>query len=319
MTTTHQTHLPSQHGHLVHDTFGDGTGAIGPLLAAFRAANALRAKPASVRRHQAMLRRFLRTQEILTPAGITAAAVQDYLTDLAAGGASPKTIRNHAATVSHWAGWLAARGVLPGNPCSGVILPRLIERTPVWLRPDEAEQTLAIAAEAGVGCEATVAMHTGLRMGELRRLRWENVDLARRHLTVPAAESKSGRTRTVPLNCPALEALTAQERLYGRLPHVFPGAAYSRGGWTAARPRGRNWWLHALDPVRARVQRFNELPPGSTGRAWHLLRHTFGSRCAQQGISIYKISKWLGHKSVQTTMIYAHLAEQFDSDIERIV
>ena len=43
-------------------------------------------------------------------------------------------------------------------------------------------------------------------------------------------------------------------------------------------------------------------------KGWHEFRHTFASRRAQQGISLYKIMKWLGHSSIQVTQIYAHFA-----------
>lgn len=49
----------------------------------------------------------------------------------------------------------------------------------------------------------------------------------------------------------------------------------------------------------------------------HMLRHTFGSQAAMAGISIYKISKWMGHASVSTTEIYAHLCP-VDADISGI-
>jgi len=53
-------------------------------------------------------------------------------------------------------------------------------------------------------------------------------------------------------------------------------------------------------------------------RGWHLLRHTFASRAAQAGVPIPKLSAWMGHKSIATTMIYAHLAPGYDADIERV-
>ena len=51
---------------------------------------------------------------------------------------------------------------------------------------------------------------------------------------------------------------------------------------------------------------------------WHEFRHTFASQLAQKGVSLYKISKWLGHSDISTTQIYAHFAPIYDGDIERL-
>ena len=51
---------------------------------------------------------------------------------------------------------------------------------------------------------------------------------------------------------------------------------------------------------------------------WHEFRHTFASRLAQEGVSLYKICKWLGHADMKTTQIYAHFAPVYDRDIERL-
>ena len=48
-----------------------------------------------------------------------------------------------------------------------------------------------------------------------------------------------------------------------------------------------------------------------------MLRHTFASHLVMKGISIYKVSQWLGHQSVNTTMVYAHLAPQ-DDEINKL-
>jgi integrase len=57
--------------------------------------------------------------------------------------------------------------------------------------------------------------------------------------------------------------------------------------------------------------------PSATGRGWHLLRHTFARRLAQQGVSLYKIAAWLGHRDIRTTQVYAHLQAAYDPEIER--
>ena len=48
----------------------------------------------------------------------------------------------------------------------------------------------------------------------------------------------------------------------------------------------------------------------------HTLRHTFASQHAIAGTSLYKVGTWLGHASVATTQIYAHLSPD-DPDIDR--
>ena len=47
----------------------------------------------------------------------------------------------------------------------------------------------------------------------------------------------------------------------------------------------------------------------------HTFRHTFASHLVQSGVSIYKVSKLLGHHSVKQTEIYAHLAPSEDQFI----
>ncbi len=55
-------------------------------------------------------------------------------------------------------------------------------------------------------------------------------------------------------------------------------------------------------------------PPlrGSAYFTLHTLRHTFASHLVTKGVDIYRVSQWLGHSSVNTTMIHAHLAPQDD-------
>jgi len=49
----------------------------------------------------------------------------------------------------------------------------------------------------------------------------------------------------------------------------------------------------------------------------HVLRHTFASQLASAGVSLYKISQWLGRSNFSTTQIYAHL-QAGDAEIEKI-
>jgi len=244
--------------------------------------------------------------------------LEAHLKELAETGLAPGSLRQHHAIIRAFCRWLVCRNLMLRDPVASVQAVRLEQRAPVWLTPEEIGFALALAETYNILCEVRLALDTGLRMSELRYLRWMDLDTGRRLLTV--RKSKSRRPRCVPLTLAALDILGRQHRLYGSLPYVFPG---SRGGgrragrWTEPRPRGRHWWVRvALKPLQRRIPKFHVAR--GTGRGWHLFRHTFASRAVQAGVPIYKVSKWLGHASVKTTEIYAHLAEGYDPDIEKI-
>lgn len=280
------------------------------LIRGFYLWDCLRASEPQARRNVNVIRRFVQAVRVHVDR-IRPRNVEDYLLDLLTAGRAIKTIRNHLGSISVFCEFCIARDLMDVNPCAKVTLPRKRRCVPIFLNVDERIEALRIARETDRHCEVCLAMNTGLRMTELRNLMWIDVDLNARTLLV--RESKSGRPRTVPLNTEALAALDEQGERSGHLPHVFPGGK-SRD---LPRPRGQDWWAKvAIVPLQAKIAKFQVLPKGSTGRGWHLLRHTFASRLAQKGVSLYKISKWLGHKSCDTTQIYAHLSPGYDADIE---
>jgi site-specific recombinase XerD len=55
---------------------------------------------------------------------------------------------------------------------------------------------------------------------------------------------------------------------------------------------------------------------GAKGRrSWHLLRHTFGTHAALFGVNPWRLQAWLGHKRIDETMLYVHVAEAHRRDI----
>lgn len=154
-----------------------------------------------------------------------------------------------------------------------------------FLSPEE-EKTLRTAIEAACPeriAELELALHTGMRMSEQYRLRWEDVSFTRRTLTIQ--RSKNGETRHVPLNKAALAALVALEKRAN-------GSEYVCGG--AVEPR--RWF----EPV---VKAAN-----LTAFSWHCLRHTFASRLVMAGVDIRTAQELMGHKTISMTVRYAHLA-----------
>jgi integrase len=144
-----------------------------------------------------------------------------------------------------------------------------------------------------------LAGEAGLRVGEVKALRWrEDVDMIARTITVNQqtcegmTTTPKGRTRrTIPMTGPAHDALRA-------LSTVREGLVLRCGDGTAL-PDGE------VDHAIARICRRAGLPV----RYWHTLRHTFGTHAAMFGVNPWRLQTWLGHKRIDETMLYVHVAE----------
>ena len=128
-------------------------------------------------------------------------------------------------------------------------------------------------------------MNTGLRRGEVLKLRWGSVDFSRRLLTVEGRNAKSRQTRHVPLNDGAVSVLRNWREQHGTGARIFDVAT----GFQAA-------WEKILR--RAEISNFR----------WHDLRHHFASRLVQHGVPLNTVRDLLGHSTVGMSLRYAHLA-----------
>ena len=136
-----------------------------------------------------------------------------------------------------------------------------------------------------------VAMNTGLRRSELFHLRWEDVDLDARWLTVHGTTAKNGQTRRIPLNAEAQSTLQAWRRLSKEgETRVFPGVGGERLKRVDRAWRGLR--------KRAELQNFR----------FHDLRHHFASRLVQSGVPLNTVRELLGHADTTMVLRYAHLS-----------
>jgi len=136
-----------------------------------------------------------------------------------------------------------------------------------------------------------LALCTGLRKGEMFKLKWEDIDLERGFIHI--RDPKGGKDQTIPLNQAARELLANHPR--GDSAFVFPG----RGG------KQRTEIRRPID----RIRKAAGLPKDF--RPLHGLRHTYASMLASSGqVDLYTLGKLLTHKSAAMTMRYAHLRDE---------
>lgn len=136
-----------------------------------------------------------------------------------------------------------------------------------------------------------MVLFTGMRRGEMFRLKWSDIDYERGFIHI--RDPKGGPNQKIPLNDSANELLKMLPKTESEF--VFPG----RGG----RPR---------TDIRREVNRIKEkagLPKDF--RPLHGLRHTYASMLASSGkVDMYTLQKLLTHKSPIMTQRYAHLRDE---------
>ncbi len=132
---------------------------------------------------------------------------------------------------------------------------------------------------------------TGARCNEIRTLEWRQVDLSRRIILLEEHKTSAYGAKVLPLNSAAVRVLEGLPRVHGN-PYVIcgdkPGAAFVnlQKAWRKVRCDCD------LEDVRI-----------------HDLRHTFASLSLAKGASLPVVGALLGHKSVASTAVYAHLAQ----------
>lgn len=139
----------------------------------------------------------------------------------------------------------------------------------------------------------------------MKALRWrEDVDLIAKTITVnqqtcygETTTPKRRTRRTIPMT-PALErALRALETV--------------REGFVVRNLDGSQKTDGQSNAVILRICRRAGLPE----KRWHTLRHTFGTHAALFGVNPWRLQSWMGHKRIDETMIYVHMAEHHRREI----
>jgi len=179
------------------------------------------------------------------------------------------------------------------------------QKLPVVLTRAEVARLFEVVRELRFRTLFRLIYACGLRIGEAVKLEVQDL---REPGRVHIREAKGNKERYVPLAPAMLAELRAWWKTHRHPRWIFPGVGR---GWRekpeqverlghAVEPMGVGSVQHCLRLARAQAQ----LPAGTVV---HTLRHSYATHLLDEGVNIRLISAYLGHSSLETTLIYAHL------------
>lgn len=182
------------------------------------------------------------------------------------------------------------------NPFLKVKLPKKQEKPPAFITAEELNKITVKLDREFIRDIVEVSFYTGMRLGEATFLKWKNISLGSNTIIIgdDSFNTKTRKSRSIPIHPRVKEILERKKnegkskkenfvfRKSGNQPYT--GDYISKKFKKACREAGIDEEVH-----------------------YHTLRHSTASLLSQKGVSIYTIQKILGHSSINTTQIYAHL------------
>ena len=205
---------------------------------------------------------------------------------------SPQTVKH----VLNLLTWIINYGV-KNNLCQGISFhiqkPSVNNEKTEDLSPAQLERLLISIDEdenIDVGNMMKMALYTGLRRGEMFKLKWRDINLETGFILIK--DPKGGQDQKIPVNDMARNLLNSITR--SKSPYVFPG---------------RNGGMRTTIGVAGRRIR-NRAGLPKDFRPMHGLRHVYASMLASSGkVDMYVLQKLMTHKSPKMTQRYAHLRD----------
>ena len=216
----------------------------------------------------------------------------------------PKTINGQVGTLIRCLRTAIEWGELDKIP---IIRPLRCDPEEFDYLTEEEAQRLLMAASEPYKTGILLALHTGMRLGELMALNWEKVDFVKKQIVVKdnfsvgiLGSTKGNRIRYIPMTRDLFDHLLSMVSKEG---YVLKGPDGLR-----FRPECSRTSIHEIC-VKAKLRQIG----------WHKLRHTFASRLAEKEVALLTIKELMGHSDIRTTMRYAHLGQHTLSDAIKVL
>lgn len=247
--------------------------------------------PSTVKAYLYDVRRFQRIKGDLL--ATKPADVRDFITT-AGEFFAPPTIARAISALRAFYLWAQQEGLVEESPVNNVKTPRRRQGLPKALNETQVEQLLQVPLEPRNRAILLLMLHAGLRLVEVSRLKWGDID---QEAGTARVMGKGDKERVVPLHPELEEALRLWMGPHPLRAHVplFPG--YNN---EALKPRAIGTIIEKIGREAGLSKRISP----------HMLRHTFATRLLRCDVNLRIIQELLGHASVATTQIYTKVVPQ---------
>jgi len=278
------------------------------------------------------IKRFILFHDKRHPQTMGAAEVQAFLTDLAVTQQVAASTQNQALSALLFLYKEVLHQEIPW--LEDVIRAKKPKKLPVVLTRDEVRRVFQ-HLEAPSWLMASLLYGSGLRLMECLRLRVKDVDFAMHQITVREGKGAHDRVTVLPASVEELlqRHLHTVQQLHAVDLEEGYGSVYLPYALERKYPDASHDWIwqyvfpaakRSLDPRSGIERRHHVLPlvlqravKGAVRRAGiakaascHSLRHSFATHMLEQGADIRTVQELLGHKDLNTTMIYTHVLQR---------
>ncbi len=227
---------------------------------------------------------------------------------------STTTIKHHHQNISKALTDAARKGYITNNPAMMARTPKLKKYQAEFLSEDELRELILLVKDTTVEIPVTLCAVYGFRRSEVLGLKWDNVDLDERTITIceTLQQNTGGEYTDLPKTMSSYRTLPMTDSIYELL--KSHKAAQGECDYVCTDKHGEVIKPNYLSVTFHKIVQRSSLP----GIRLHDIRHSVASCLLSKGFSVVQVQEWLGHGSASTTLnFYAHADKRSKSDIAK--
>ena len=232
--------------------------------------------------------------------------VDAYRAERVRGGAAAKTVHTDSVVIRQIVNFALQRGMIGRDPLKGIRLKKPKTSPQPWWTKQQIDRILG-ASDKPQQDVFRVLAETGMRIGELKHLTWQDVDFDEGFLYVRPKDGwrpKTGDQRAIPMT-PAVRDVLSQR----------PRDAL----WVFTAPRSRQYpdGKHFVSERRLLAYLKCVLKQLELPGHLHTFRHSFISHALTSGVPEAIVQQWVGHVDREVLKLYTHIADSASRDAMR--